>query len=210
MQSAGMEVLFPMEKLAVNGYVEVLRHLRELFCIRRKLRAKLIADPPDLFIGVDAPDFNLGLELALKKRGIPVVHYVSPSIWAWRGERIHKIKRAVTHMLSPVSVRSADLSKGRRPRDLCRPSAGRHDSGKARPRRHARADAHQAGETVIRAAAGQPPVRSAQLAAHIHRDGQADPGKNAERAVPGAAGQPRNAQDFRGAALAHGGGRSCR
>jgi lipid-A-disaccharide synthase len=100
MQTAGMQVLFPMEKLAVNGYVEVLKHFREIFSIRNKLRAQLIANPPDLFIGIDAPDFNLGLELALKKRDIPVVHYVSPSIWAWRGERIHKIKRAVSHMLA--------------------------------------------------------------------------------------------------------------
>jgi lipid-A-disaccharide synthase len=100
MQAAGMEILFPMEKLAVNGYVEVLRHYREIAGIRRKLRAQLIASPPDLFIGVDAPDFNLDLELALKNRGIPTVHYVSPSIWAWRGGRIHKIKRAVSHILA--------------------------------------------------------------------------------------------------------------
>ena len=100
MQAAGMQVLFPMEKLAVRGYVEVLRHYREIAGIRRKLRAQFIASPPDLFIGVDAPDFNLDLELALKQRGIPIVHYVSPSIWAWRGERIHKIKRAVSHILA--------------------------------------------------------------------------------------------------------------
>ncbi len=100
MQAEGMEVLFPMEKLAVNGYVEVLRHLFEILGIRSKLRSKLVSDKPDLFIGVDAPDFNLGLELALKRRGIPVVHYVSPSIWAWRGKRIHKIKRAVDHILA--------------------------------------------------------------------------------------------------------------
>ncbi len=100
MQAAGMEVQFPMEKLAVNGYIEVLKHYHEIAGIRRKLRAQLIANPPDLFIGVDAPDFNFGLELALKAHGIPVVHYVSPSIWAWRGERIRKIKRAVNHMLA--------------------------------------------------------------------------------------------------------------
>ncbi|MGC2457185.1 MAG: lipid-A-disaccharide synthase [Gallionellaceae bacterium] len=100
MQSAGMNVLFPMEKLAVRGYVEVLRHYREIIGIRNKLRSQLIGNPPDLFIGVDAPDFNLGLELALKKRGIPTIHYVSPSIWAWRGERIHQIKRAVSHVLA--------------------------------------------------------------------------------------------------------------
>ena len=100
MQQVGMQVLFPMEKLAVRGFVEVLRHLPEILAIRRKLRAHFIAHPPDLFIGVDAPDFNLGLEFSLKARGIPTIHYASPSIWAWRGERIHKIKRAVSHMLT--------------------------------------------------------------------------------------------------------------
>ena len=100
MQSVGMEILFPMEKLAVRGYVEVLRHYFEILGIRRKLRAYFRANPPDIFIGIDAPDFNLGLELALKQQGIPTIHYVSPSIWAWRGERIHKIKRAVTRILA--------------------------------------------------------------------------------------------------------------
>ncbi|MDP1872024.1 MAG: lipid-A-disaccharide synthase [Gallionella sp.] len=100
MQSAGMQVLFPMEKLAVFGYVEVLRHYREITGIRAKLRAYFLAQRPALFIGIDAPDFNLDLEQALKGQGIPTVHYVSPSIWAWRGERIKKIKRAVTHMLA--------------------------------------------------------------------------------------------------------------
>ena len=100
MQSEGMEVLFPIEKLAVRGYVEVLRHYREIVGIRSKLRKYFLANRPDLFIAVDAPDFNLNLELALKQHGIPTIHYVSPSIWAWRGERIHKIKRAVSHMLA--------------------------------------------------------------------------------------------------------------
>ena len=99
MIAAGARSLFPMEKLSVNGYVEVLRHLPEILGIRRKLRRALLDDPPDLFIGIDAPDFNLALEARLKARGIPTLHYVSPSIWAWRGERIKKIARAVTHML---------------------------------------------------------------------------------------------------------------
>ncbi len=100
MKSVGMDVMFPMEKLAVNGYVEVLKHYREIVGIRNKLRDYFLAHPPDLFIGIDAPDFNLGLEMVLKQQDIATVHYVSPSIWAWRGERIHKIKRAVTHMLT--------------------------------------------------------------------------------------------------------------
>jgi lipid-A-disaccharide synthase len=89
-----------MEKLAVNGYVEALRHYFEIAGIRRKLRAYLLENRPDVFIAIDAPDFNLDLELVLKQHGIPTIHYVSPSIWAWRGERIHKIKRAVSHMLA--------------------------------------------------------------------------------------------------------------
>lgn len=100
MLAAGMQILYPMEKLSVMGYIEVLRHYREISSIRRNLRRQLIANPPDLFIGVDAPDFNFDLELALKQHGIPTVHYVSPSIWAWRGERIHKIKRAVSRILA--------------------------------------------------------------------------------------------------------------
>ncbi len=100
MQTAGLQMLFPMEKLAVFGYVEVLRHYREITGIRRKLKSYFSAHRPALFIGVDAPDFNLDLEGALKKQGIPAIHYVSPSIWAWRGERIKKIKRAVSRVLA--------------------------------------------------------------------------------------------------------------
>lgn len=100
MQSAGMRVLFPMEKLSVFGYVEVLRHYREITGIRDQLRSYFLKNRPALFIAIDAPDFNLDLEIVLKRRGIPTIHYVSPSIWAWRGERIKKIKRAVSHMLA--------------------------------------------------------------------------------------------------------------
>ena len=78
----------------------MLRHYFEIAGIRRKLRAYFLEHRPNLFIAIDAPDFNLDLELVLKQKGIPTIHYVSPSIWAWRGERIHKIKRAVTHMLA--------------------------------------------------------------------------------------------------------------
>ena len=99
MQSAGMEVLYPMEKLAVRGYVEVLRHYTEILGIRRRLAARFLRQPPALFVGVDAPDFNLGLEEKLRSAGIPTAHLVSPSIWAWRGGRIGKIGRAVERML---------------------------------------------------------------------------------------------------------------
>ncbi len=100
MEAAGMEVLFPLEKLAVRGYLEVARHFFEIVGIRRKLRRRFVADPPDVFIGIDAPDFNLDLELSLKAHGIPTVHYVSPAIWMWRKRRIHKIKQAVSKMLT--------------------------------------------------------------------------------------------------------------
>ena len=93
MEAAGMDVWFPLEKLAVRGYVEVLKHYREIVGIRRRLKSKLIELRPDVFIGIDAPDFNLDLESALKARGIPTVHYVSPAIWMWRRERLAKIKR---------------------------------------------------------------------------------------------------------------------
>lgn len=100
MQAAGLEVLYPMEKLAVRGYVEVARHYLEIAGIRRSLARRFLATPPALFVGVDAPDFNLDLELRLKTAGIPTAHFVSPSIWAWRRRRIHKIKRAVSRMLA--------------------------------------------------------------------------------------------------------------
>ena len=100
MLGQGFKAWHPLEKLAVRGYVEVLKHYREISGIRKDLKRRLLADPPDVFIGIDAPDFNLDLEKALKHRGIPSIHYVSPSIWAWRGKRIHKIGAAVTRILA--------------------------------------------------------------------------------------------------------------
>jgi lipid-A-disaccharide synthase len=100
MIAQGLQSLVPLERLAVMGLVEVLRHLPELFRIRRQLRQRLIADRPDIFIGIDAPDFNLGLERQLRACGIPTVHYVSPSVWAWRPWRVRKIARAVDLMLT--------------------------------------------------------------------------------------------------------------
>ena len=96
----GFKAWFPLETLAVRGYIEVLKHYREISGIRNELKRRLLADPPDVFIGVDAPDFNLALEKALKRRGVPAIHYVSPSIWAWRGKRIHKIGESVSRILA--------------------------------------------------------------------------------------------------------------
>ena len=100
MLGQGFKAWYPLEVLAVRGYVEVLKHYREISGIRSDLKRRLLADPPDIFIGIDAPDFNLALEKALKQRGIPSIHYVSPSIWAWRGKRIHKIGAAVSRVLA--------------------------------------------------------------------------------------------------------------
>jgi len=99
MIAEGARPLYPMEKLAVRGYIEVLRHLREILAIRRGIARRMLEERPDLFIGVDAPDFNFRLESKLKSAGIPTVHYVSPSIWAWRPERIHSIAKSVDRML---------------------------------------------------------------------------------------------------------------
>jgi lipid-A-disaccharide synthase len=99
MQAQGFHALWPSDKLAVRGYVEVLRHYREIVGIRNQLKTQLLAKPPEVFVGVDAPDFNLDLERDLKQAGIPTVHFVCPSIWAWRAERIEKIKQSVDHVL---------------------------------------------------------------------------------------------------------------
>ena len=100
MEAAGMDVWFPLEKLAVRGYVEVLRHFAEIIGIRNQLKKRFARRPPDLFVGIDAPDFNLSLEAHLKKAGVPTVHYVSPAIWMWRRERLPKIRRAVSKILT--------------------------------------------------------------------------------------------------------------
>jgi lipid-A-disaccharide synthase len=97
MREQGFQAWWPHDKLAVRGYVEVLRHYREIKSIRDQLAQRLLEQPPEAFVGIDAPDFNLGLEQRLKRNRIPTVHFVCPSIWAWRGGRARKL------------VRSADL-----------------------------------------------------------------------------------------------------
>ena len=99
MAAQGFEAWWPHDKLAVSGYVEALSHYREISGIRNQLTERLLRDKPDLFIGVDAPDFNLDLEATLKAQGVKTIHFVSPSIWAWRGKRIEKIRRATDLVL---------------------------------------------------------------------------------------------------------------
>ena len=99
MAAQGFDAWWPSDKLAVRGYVEVLRHYRELVGIRRELAMRLLDEKPDAFIGVDAPDFNLELEARLKAAGTKAIHFICPSIWAWRGERVKKIANSVDHVL---------------------------------------------------------------------------------------------------------------
>jgi lipid-A-disaccharide synthase len=99
MQAEGFESHYPMEKLSVRGYAEVLRHYREIMGIRRRLTKALLRERPDLYIGVDASEFNLAVERPLKEAGIPAIHYVSPQIWAWRGWRVRKVARSVNRIL---------------------------------------------------------------------------------------------------------------
>ncbi len=100
MQREGFESLWPAEMLAVRGYAEVLRHYRAITRMRRQLLRRLLQDKPDAFIGVDGSDFNLWLERRLKRHGIPTIHFVSPSIWAWRRNRMAKIVQSVSHILA--------------------------------------------------------------------------------------------------------------
>jgi lipid-A-disaccharide synthase len=99
MAEQGFDAWWPHHKLAVRGYAEVLRHYREISGIRKQLARRLLDERPDAFIGVDAPDFNLGLETWLREAGLKTVHFVCPSIWAWRAKRVTKIAKAADHVL---------------------------------------------------------------------------------------------------------------
>lgn len=100
MQQRGFEAWWSSERLAVHGYSwEVFRRLAEILGIRRQLRQRLLRQPPAVFVGIDAPDFNLGLEADLRAAGVKTVHFVCPSIWAWRADRVEKIRNAADHVL---------------------------------------------------------------------------------------------------------------
>ena len=111
MIAQGFDSLVPMERLGVRGYAEVLRHFREIIGIRRRIAARMLAERPAAFIGVDSSDFNLDLERKLKDAGIPAIHYVSPAVWAWRGWRIGRVARSVTHLLAMFPFEPALYAK---------------------------------------------------------------------------------------------------
>ncbi len=115
MRSLGFEAWWPSERLAVNGFVDALAQLRSLWTLRRQLGGRLLRERPAAFVGIDAPDFNLGLEARLKGAGIKTVHFVCPSIWAWRGGRIKQLGRCVDHLLclfpfEPALLRKAGIA----------------------------------------------------------------------------------------------------
>ncbi len=111
MTALGLDSRVPMEKLSVMGLIEVFRHLPELLGIRRDLQRRWLRDPPDVFVGIDAPDFNLKLEQRLRAAGVPTVHYVSPTVWAWRPKRVVQLRRAVDLVLSIFPFEQAFLER---------------------------------------------------------------------------------------------------
>lgn len=115
MQAQGLDSLFPLETLSVMGLVEVIKHLPELFRVRRTLREDATAWQPDIMIGIDAPDFNLGLERQLRESGMVTAHYVSPSVWAWRQGRVKGIARSVDAMLTFLPFEAAFYARHRVP-----------------------------------------------------------------------------------------------
>jgi len=115
MIAEGIDSRFPLETLSVMGLVEVIRHLPGLVRVRRELRRDALAWQPDIMVGIDAPDFNLGLERQLREAGLATAHYVSPSVWAWRQGRVKGISRAVDAMLTFLPFEAAFYARHRVP-----------------------------------------------------------------------------------------------
>jgi lipid-A-disaccharide synthase len=111
MVAQGFEAWWPSDRLAVHGYAEALKVYRQLLALRRELGDRLLAHGPSAFVGIDAPDFNLGLEARLKTAGMKTVHFVCPSIWAWRGDRVHKLAASADHVLCLFPFEPALLAK---------------------------------------------------------------------------------------------------
>jgi len=107
MTAAGLDAWWPAERLSVMGLAEVIRHLPGLLSLRGKLRDRFVYWRPDVVVGIDSPDFNLGLEIGLRKRGIKTVHYVSPSVWAWRPRRVRKVRRATDTVMCLLPFETA-------------------------------------------------------------------------------------------------------
>jgi len=133
MAEQGFQAWWPHEKLAVRGYVEVLRHYREIVGIRSQLKARLLAAPPQIFVGVDAPDFNLDLARDLRQSGIPTVQFVCPSIWAWRAERVEKNSPERGPRAVPFPLRARVAGATWHCGHLCGPSAGANHCARAQP-----------------------------------------------------------------------------
>lgn len=132
MRAVNFHAWHDIRELSVRGYVEVLMHLPRLVQLRGELVRSISESSPRVFVGVDAPDFNLGIEQKLRRRGIPTVHFVSPAIWAWRPERIHQIRRAVDHMLLVFPFEQEIYKRAGIDATYGRPSLGRRDSDEAR------------------------------------------------------------------------------
>ena len=141
MSDAGCYSLYPMERLSVMGITEVVRRLPALLAMRRDLRAYFLRTPPDIFIGIDAPDFNLALERSLRQAGIRTLHYVSPAVWAWRRYRVRKIAQSCDCLLTlfpfeeqfyreqPLQVRCVGHPLADQLVDEINPAAARHHLG---------------------------------------------------------------------------------